>query len=341
MIMETEQIKDIIVKELPRIIETDPDLRRMVIDICRDRYADRDESNDRFHRMMDELVRQRERSDQRWAEWRQEWKEWREADEKRDREWNEKWERTLAESEKKWNESLRKSDTLREESERRWQESLERHDKLQDESERRWQESLEKYDKLQEESERKWQESLEKDDKLQEESERKWQESQRRWEELRQEAKEDRLAVDKRFQEVHAHINRLENSIGALGARWGILSEQSFRNGLKGILEDSFDVKVVHVNEYDDEGIVFGRPDQVELDLIILNSTLILCELKSSISKGDIFLFERKVQYYEKRHQRKADRMIVISPMVDERAASYARKHGIEIYSHADDIRSL
>ncbi|MBF0526982.1 MAG: DUF3782 domain-containing protein, partial [Deltaproteobacteria bacterium] len=53
-------------------------------------------------------------------------------------------------------------------------------------------------------------------------------------------------------------------SIAGLGARWGIRSEEAYRNGLKGILKDFFPGEVINITEYDDEGFVFGRPDQVE-----------------------------------------------------------------------------
>ena len=38
-----------------------------------------------------------------------------------------------------------------------------------------------------------------------------------------------------------------------------------FIDALAGILEKNFGVKLVNVNEYDDRGEVFGRPDKVEL----------------------------------------------------------------------------
>ncbi len=50
-----------------------------------------------------------------------------------------------------------------------------------------------------------------------------------------------------------------------------------------------------------------------------------------------MYQFERKVRYYEKLHGRKADRLIVISPMVEPTALEVASKLGIEVYSHADD----
>ena len=132
-----------------------------------------------------------------------------------------------------------------------------------------------------------------------------------------------------------------ESTIGALSARWGIHSEQSFRNALKGILEETFDVEVINVTEFDDEGYVFGKPDQVELDIIIRNGTLIICEIKLSMSKSDMYIFERKVRFYEKKHQRQAAKIIVISPMIDKTALPVAKKLCIEVYSYAYNIEEL
>jgi hypothetical protein len=138
------------------------------------------------------------------------------------------------------------------------------------------------------------------------------------------------------LEEIKRLDKKYDSTIGALGSRWGLYSEASFRNGLKGILEDSFGVEVINVNEFDDEGEVFGRPDQVEIDVIVKNGLLILCEIKSSMSKSDMYIFDRKVAFYEKRHQRKVDRKLVICPMVDDRAKPVAKKFGIELYSYAD-----
>ena len=81
-----------------------------------------------------------------------------------------------------------------------------------------------------------------------------------------------------------------DHSIGALGARWGLSAESSFRDGLKFILEESFDVEVLNINEFDHEGLVFGRPDQIEMDIIIKNGMLIICEIKSSIDKAGVHI---------------------------------------------------
>ena len=189
-----------------------------------------------------------------------------------------------------------------------------------------------------EEQARKWDEHNRKWDEDRAEQARKWDEDRaeqaRKWEANQEELR--RL-----HQEIMAQATRHDRSIGALGARWGMQSEAAFRNALAGILEKSFGVEVVNVNEYDDRGEVFGRPDQVELDVIIKNGLLLICELKSSIDKAGMYIFERKVRFYEKRHQRKADRLIVISPMIDARARRVAEQLGIETFSDSLDVPEL
>ena len=67
---------------------------------------------------------------------------------------------------------------------------------------------------------------------------------------------------------------------------------------------------------------------------------LILCELKSSIDKAGMYIFERKVRFYEEKHKRKATRVMVISPMIDPRAMKVAQAMDIETYSDSIDVRA-
>ncbi|MEY6431362.1 DUF3782 domain-containing protein [Thioalkalicoccus limnaeus] len=185
-----------------------------------------------------------------------------------------------------------------------------------------------------------------------EEQARKWEEQARRWEEQKAESERDRAEQARKWEENARHFDRVheeimaqakkfDRGIGALGARWGIHSETTFRNALAGILEDSFGVQVLNVNEFDDEGVVFGRPEQIELDIIVKNGVLLICELKSSIDKAGMYIFERKARFYEARHQRQAARLIVISPMIDARARKVAERLGIETYYDSTDVTSV
>jgi len=165
-----------------------------------------------------------------------------------------------------------------------------------------------------------------------EEQNRKWDEQNRKWD-------ENQKIIQGLFEELKVMNRKHDQSIGAFGARWGLHAEESFRNAVAGILEDSFKVKVLHIKEFDDKGEVFGRPDQVELDVLIKDGLLIICEIKSSMSRADTYTFDRKVRFYENLHGTKADRKIVISPMVDERTRTLACDLGIEVYSYAEDVR--
>ena len=179
---------------------------------------------------------------------------------------------------------------------------------------------------------------LEEIKKMREESERRWQESERKWRELKEES-------ERKWRELMGEIKRLHRlydvGIGAIGARWGFQAETTFREAIKGILEESFPVKVERYLAMDEEGKVFGRPDQVELDLIIKDGEVIVGEIKSSMSKSDVYAFYRKVKFYEEREGRKVSRMIIISPMIEPKAKKVAEDLGIEFYTYPDNIEEL
>ncbi len=264
--LSSQEIKHIIMEELPHMLKTDPDVRRYVLNITQDRYADKERTEDRIDRILDELKRDREENQKKWAEHQK-------ASDK-------KW----AENQKKWAEHQKASD-------------------------------------------KKWAENQKKWTEHQKASDKKWAENQRILEEM--------LASIKTLEQQQA------SSIGALGARWGLHSEAAFRNGLKAILEESFGVKVERYEDFDYDGTVFGRPDQIELDVLVFNRTVILCEIKSSMGRSQMYAFWRKRQFYEKKHDRTVDRALVISPMVEDRAGHIAKELGIEVYSWADAVPVL
>ena len=179
---------------------------------------------------------------------------------------------------------------------------------------------------------------------------KKWDAWAKKWDDERKAQDEKWAAQDKKWEENQRVINEMLDSIkrldkkhdatiGALGARWGLNSESAFRKGLRAILEGSFGVKVERYEDYDHDGTVFGRPEQIELDVIVHNGTLILCEIKSSMSKSELYTFWRKKNFYEEKHARKADRAIVISPMIDAYALSAAKRLDIETFGYGEDVK--
>ncbi|MBK1721604.1 PD-(D/E)XK nuclease family protein [Thiocystis violacea] len=215
----------------------------------------------------------------------------------------------------------------REEQARKWNEQKAEDKRKWDEQARKWDEQARKWDEQKAEDKRNWDEQK-AEDRL------RWDEQRLKWE-----RNQDELL--RLHEEIMAQSKKVDRSIGALGARWGLQSERAFRDALASILEESFGVQVINVNEIDTTGEVFGRPDQVELDVIVKNGQLLICELKSSIDKAGMYSFERKARFYERLHNRKADRLIVISPMIDPRALKVAAQLGIETFGDSLDITGV
>jgi hypothetical protein len=110
------------------------------------------------------------------------------------------------------------------------------------------------------------------------------------------------------------HLRRtVETQLGGLGARWGIQTEEAFRNAMKTILEEvGFTAK--RYLAYDTEGEVFGRPDQVELDVVIQDGKVIVLEIKSSLDRGQVHLFTRKVAFYARKTGQLVTRQVIVTP---------------------------
>ena len=156
---------------------------------------------------------------------------------------------------------------------------------------------------------------------------------------VRTEQRLNRLeAVVEELAQAQINFTRtFDSKMGALGARWGLDTEESFRQGMRAILED-VGFKVEHYLVYDGEGKVFDRPDQVELDVIVRDGKLMLIEIKSSTGRADVAAFHRKVRFYEEREGRKADRRIMVSPFVEEGARKLALALDTEIYTRAENL---
>jgi len=129
-----------------------------------------------------------------------------------------------------------------------------------------------------------------------------------------------------------------ESKIGALGARWGLSAEAAFRSTMRGILED-MGFQVRRYLKFDKEGKVFDHPDQVELDVVIQDGMLILIEIKSSISRADITIFQRKIRFYEEQEGRTADRRLIISPFVEPPAMERATNLGMEVFTDINSVQ--
>ena len=125
----------------------------------------------------------------------------------------------------------------------------------------------------------------------------------------------------------------VERRISALGARWGIESEEAFREGLRGILEKELGLKVRRWTAFDREGIVYGYPSGVEVDIAVEDEEVILIEVTSHAKKSDLVELRRKAELYERLSGRKVSRLLIVTPYAEERALEASKDLGVEIYT--------
>jgi len=125
----------------------------------------------------------------------------------------------------------------------------------------------------------------------------------------------------------------MNRRISALGARWGLESEGAIREGLRGILEKELGLKVERWTAFDEAGLVFGHPSQVEVDVAVRDGKVMLIEVSSHVKHADVTALVRKAELYERRTGRRPDRLIMVTPFAEEGAMEAALKLGVEIYT--------
>ena len=128
-------------------------------------------------------------------------------------------------------------------------------------------------------------------------------------------------------------FNLLRRHIDAIGARWGILSEKAFREGLRGIVERELGLRIEKWIRWDGEGYVFGHPSAIDVDVSISDEKINLIEIKSRIGRADVYTFKRKAELYERIEGKKPTKLIIVTPYAEEDALETARQLQIEIYT--------
>ncbi|MCR6692696.1 MAG: DUF3782 domain-containing protein, partial [archaeon YNP-LCB-003-016] len=136
-----------------------------------------------------------------------------------------------------------------------------------------------------------------------------------------------RKDMNRGFELMYRHISALE-------ARWGIMAEDAFKEGLRGLLEKEFGLKVERWRGYDENGFVFGYPSNVEVDVAVKDEKIILIEVSSHIRASDVFQFKRKAELYQRKTGRKPDRLLIVTPYADEKALEASKMLGIEVYTN-------
>ncbi|KUO93546.1 MAG: hypothetical protein AT717_06760, partial [Vulcanisaeta sp. CIS_19] len=124
---------------------------------------------------------------------------------------------------------------------------------------------------------------------------------------------------------------KLAASITALGYRYGIYTEDVFRDAIKYLIEDLLKVyEVRRWTYYDNEGVVFGYPSVIDVDVLIRDNEHILIEYKASIDRGDIAELAREGILYERVNKVKP-KLLIVGPVVRKRALELAKALNIEV----------
>ncbi|MBI4641086.1 MAG: DUF3782 domain-containing protein [Candidatus Tectomicrobia bacterium] len=152
---------------------------------------------------------------------------------------------------------------------------------------------------------------------------------------------EAQVRTEMRVEELAQAQTRTENELtqfrriftmqtGGLGARWGLQTEEAFRQGMRTILQE-VGFTTEHFLAYDTAGEVFGQPDQIELDVVVRDGKVIVIEIKSALDRGQTHLFNRKVEFYARQTGRSVNRKLIVTPYADTRAKELALRLGVEI----------
>jgi hypothetical protein len=343
-----EELLRLLKEELPKLIKEEPELRALLFEVLKEQFAERSATEERFyilleeiHRMRNDMLRMQENIE-------------RMQEEVKVSQLNS--ERLQIEMARMREEMLRMQEEIKQ-----MQETIKH---MQEEMARMREEMLRMQEEIKQMQEtiKQMQEEIARmrEDMLRMQEEiKQMQETIKQMQEtikqMQEEIRELQVEVknlredfnrlyelsENRHKEYMKEFRRFDLKLTGLGARWGIFAEHSFREGMKAILEESFPVIVEQFRGYDRKGMVFGRPDQIELDLIIRDGEVIAVEIKSSMSKGDVSTFAKKVQFYEEYTGRKVSRRIFISPFMDRGAKELAQSLGIETYTMPDEVENL
>lgn len=151
--------------------------------------------------------------------------------------------------------------------------------------------------------------------------------------ELREDLNELRKDMNKLREDMNKGFELLERHISALGARWGLMSEEAFRSALRGLLGKELGLRVERWIYNDLKGYVYGYSSIIEVDVALTDEKTILIEVSSHVRASDVLVLKRKAELYEIIVGKKPDRLLFVTPYADEGAKEACERHGVELYT--------
>lgn len=140
---------------------------------------------------------------------------------------------------------------------------------------------------------------------------------ERLWQEVKA-MREEETRLREGQERLWERYDRLDRKLSALGARWGVFSEEAFRRTIEELLS-GVGYKVEKWSYNDAEGYVFGYPSVVDLDIVIRDDKAFAVEIKSSVSRSDLVVFKRIAELYERVTGRRLDAKYLVTYFIGER----------------------
>ena len=152
-----------------------------------------------------------------------------------------------------------------------------------------------------------------------------------RIEERQMRLEERQQKLEERFARVEEELRDLRRVVAVIGHRFGVISESSFRQAMRYVVEEALGAgKVEKVVIRDEEGIVYGHPSIVEVDVLVKDRKHILIEVKSRVSRSDVAEIYRIGELY-RRVKGVRPELVIVGGLIDPDAYSLAAKLGVEI----------
>lgn len=169
---------------------------------------------------------------------------------------------------------------------------------------------------------------------MREDSDRKFEAIDKRFEAIDKKFEELRIDLDKRFEALDKSLTR---KMDMLGSRWGIMAEDSFREGYDQVLKET-GYSVVKWKKVDASGTVFSHPREVEIDILITDGRAIAIEVKSSVTKGEVEAFDGTIEFYEKTEGKKIDARFIVGVYPYPGVVEYAKQYGIKVVGDMEAV---
>ncbi len=137
--------------------------------------------------------------------------------------------------------------------------------------------------------------------------------------------------LEERVARVEEELRESRRLLTVIAHRFGIISEEAFRQAMRYVVQDVLKVAKVERWVYrDTEGLVYGYPSIVDVDVAVRDKEHVLIEVKSRASKSDVAELYRIGQLYE-RVEKVKPKLVIVAGFVDPDAIELARSLGIEI----------